>query len=840
MLVLGLCVGYRARATSQVELDEFARALGYRFTVVANRAGADCPNHEECFVSTLDLTMPTRPFPGRWSLYFSFVETIVAADTAFFDFNHVNGDLYRLVTKPGVRFEPGKTYSIKIQSGGHFFSEYYAMPNAFVADDTRAQVIAASRAVFDPQTGLEQLPFVTPMRDEAHQATNSRKDATRWSTPASQFEHNAKFIVRQARPEFAVIPTVREARHMGGAVLDLRAGVTLRITGTSLDELAPALAFLRGMGVPSFERGPVLSIEVKGKENASPESYRIVVKKRSGISIEATDTAGAAYALRSLAEQVGSDAGMLRPFVMVDAPRFAFRGLHIDVARNFHSKAELLKLIEQMGVYKLNRLHLHLGDDEGWRLQIAELPELTEIGSVRCFDPSETRCILPQLGAGPAGDGSVNGYFSRQDYIDILRAAHARQIEVIPSFDMPGHSRAAIRSMEVRYQRLMARGQPEAATKFRLVEPEDKTVYRSIQNYNDNTLNVCLPATYRFVNQVVGEVAAMHEAAGVPLRRYHIGTDETAGAWLNSPACQAFAKAQGIAPSQFTTYFVTRVAKDLADRKIQVAGWSDGIMQVDAAKIPGRLQANSWQRLYVEGIAQVHGQINQGLDVVLSTPDTTYFDMPYAPDPREPGYDWAARGVDVDRVFGFMPQNLPANATLINDIENHGVTVIDTVPVRAGLAVIGLQGQLWSETVRSDSEVDYKLFPRVIALAERAWHTGDWEIPYQPGRTYAANDGQLNVAAFRRDYQSFRDRLTVHLGWLDRAGVRYRIPPVGARIYDGRLEANVPYGDFAIEYRSPGGQWSRYRRPIAVVGRIELRAWARGRPGRAMTVDAAM
>ena len=177
---------------------------------------------------------------------------------------------------------------------------------------------------------------------------------------------------------------------------------------------------------------------------------------------------------------------------MEDAPRFGFRGLHIDLARNFHSKAEVLKLIDQMGRYKLNKLHLHLGDDEGWRLQIARLPELTEVGAYRCYDPSETRCLLPQLGAGPDRDTPVNGYLSRADYLQILRAAKARGIEVIPSFDMPGHSRAAIRSMEARYRRLMTAGRQAEAEQFRLAEPGDKTEYRSIQNYNDNTLNVCL------------------------------------------------------------------------------------------------------------------------------------------------------------------------------------------------------------------------------------------------------------------------------------------------------------------------------------------------------------
>src|SRR3546814_19715305 len=110
-----------------------------------------------------------------------------------------------------------------------------------------------------------------------------------------------------------------------------------------------------------------------------------------------------------------------------------------------------------MAAYKLNKLHLHLAEDEGWRIEIPALPELAEIGSKRCHDPSEATCLLPQLGAGPEGASGVNGYLTTADYVAIVKAADARQIGVIPSIDMPGNSRAAIRAMEVRNARLTAK-----------------------------------------------------------------------------------------------------------------------------------------------------------------------------------------------------------------------------------------------------------------------------------------------------------------------------------------------------------------------------------------------
>lgn len=172
--------------------------------------------------------------------------------------------------------------------------------------------------------------------------------------------------------------------------------------------------------------------------------------------------------------------------------------------------------------------------------EIDGLPELTDIGSKRCHDLEENTCLLPQLGSGPFADVPVNGFYSKQDYIDIVKYADARQIQVIPSMDMPGHSRAAIKSMEARYRKLVAEGKAEEAKTYLLSDAADTTVYSSVQYYNDNTLNVCMESTYQFVDKVIDEIVKLHQAAGQPLTRYHIGADETAGAWKQSPACLDF------------------------------------------------------------------------------------------------------------------------------------------------------------------------------------------------------------------------------------------------------------------------------------------------------------
>jgi hexosaminidase len=584
--------------------------------------------------------------------------------------------------------------------------------------------------------------------------------------------------------------------------------------------LEPALQQLLKAGVGGLTRGPELRIE--GGHGLPAQGYQLTVGS-GRILIVAAGSAAAAHALRSLAQQVAYEGGRLRPLAIQDSPRLDFRGLHVDVARNFHSKAELLKLVEQMAVYKLNKLHLHLGDDEGWRLEIKTLPELAQVGGFRCHDPSETRCLLPQLGAGPSRDTPVNGYLSQADYSEILAAAKARHIEVIPSFDMPGHSRAAIRSMEARYRRLIAAGRPREANLYRLVEPGDTTQYRSVQNYSDNTLNVCIPSTYRFIDTVVEELRRLHAAASTPLKTYHIGADETAGAWSGSPACQALMRSTGRKAPQLGALFIERVSNSLAKKGIVAAGWSDGLGHVNPRDMPAKVQSNIWSDLFTAAPAEAHRHANHGWKTVISVPNVTYLDIPYAPNPLERGYDWPSRGTDSFKVFSFMPENLAANASVMKDIQNKGPKSSDPEPLQPGRHITGLQGQLWSETVRNDSLVDYMLFPRLIPLAERAWHRGGWEPEYRPGAAYSYGDGQVNEAALLADWNSFAQRMRAHLALLDAAGVAYRLAPPGARIVNGTLEANSEFPGQPIEYRVRGSGWTPYTGPVAVRGAVELR-----------------
>ncbi len=819
-LALALAAGSAGAAPlTQAELDRAARELKVGFAVLENGVTGDCGTGEGgCYRGELSLTAPHGLPADGWALYFSHVERMRRVDDPRFRIEHVNGDLHRVTPAPGsAGLKAGETYRIGFRGGGSHLSAYYPMPNHYLAaEGLEARVVASTRPIIDPETGLESLPFVAPFIDEVRLERRSPEDRTVWATPARTYAANA------------ATPTA-----LGTGALDLSGGLAARLDGFDRADLVPAL-------VAAGETGRGVSLVVRKASKPRPAGGYGLTVDAEGVAIEAADAEGASNGLRTLAALRA--AGPTVPHLVIeDAPRFGFRGLHLDVARNFHSKALVLAVLEQMAAYKLNRLHLHLGDDEGWRLEIAGLPELTEIGGRRCHDLAEDRCLLPQLGSGPDEGAPVDGFYSAADYIEIVKAATARHIEVIPSFDMPGHSRAAIRSMDARARRLRAAGDEAGAARYLLSEAADRSVYDSIQHYRDNTINVCRESAYAFVAKVVDEVAALHERAGRPLKTYHIGADETPGAWVGSPACAALSKQTGVPVRKLGGYFIERVSARLAERGIMAAGWSDGMGDADARRMPAAVQSNLWAPLFGGATDVGREQAGQGWRVVVSVPEATYLDAPNAVDPYERGYDWMSRVTDSRKLFDFMPESLSVHAEIWTDLENRPVTATD----KGGRAARfdGMQAQLWSETIRSDDQVEYMLFPRLLAFAERAWRRANWEpAPAPGGGTYGPETRTFSLAARAerdREWAGFARRVgTVELRRLDQAGIDYRIPTVGAVIEDGLLKANLEFPGLSIEHRVAGGRWIPYAGPTPATGEMEIRARSADgrRAGRTVTV----
>ena len=188
------------------------------------------------------------------------------------------------------------------------------------------------------------------------------------------------------------------------------------------------------------------------------EAYQLRIDKQK-IRIGANTYGGMVYAIQSLVQiDVAAQIGSNRlPLVDIeDAPRFAYRGFLLDISRNFYGLDKIKQLVDLMSIYKLNYLDLKLTDDEGWRLEIPGLPELTEVGAKRGYTKDEQDRLIPMYGSGADGGETGNGFLSQQDFIDLLQYARVRNVTVIPQISFPSHARAAVVSMEARRQRFLA------------------------------------------------------------------------------------------------------------------------------------------------------------------------------------------------------------------------------------------------------------------------------------------------------------------------------------------------------------------------------------------------
>jgi hexosaminidase len=809
-----------------------------KYRVITNVPSDKCDSKiadGACFESEISFTSDKAIAAKDWTIHFSQIAPIQSFESGEFSVKHLNGDLHQITLKESFAgFAANETKSIVVRGMFWSLAESDVMPNYIVsAPGLSAHVIKSTVPYIDKDSGLEILPHVETFTNYETQFKRTASDKTKWLTSSALYQRNANLVTNKMSLAHAIVPTPKFIDIADDSrFIDISNGLDVSLGNVKADEVNAALLRLSTLGVKQTEKGFPLRLSVVQNEQKIIGSYQLNITS-DVIEVIGVDTNGVFNGLQSLASLVNLGDTRLPELNVVDEPHYQFRGMLVDVARNFHSKDFILKLLDQMAAYKLNKLHLHLGDDEGWRLEIPSLPELTEIGGQRCFDPSEEKCLMAQLGAGIDTNSAVNGYYSVDDYQQILQAATARHIQVIPSLDMPGHSRSSVKAMTARYKKYQALEDEAKATEFLLEDFDDTTTYSSVQFYGDNTINACLESSYAFVTEVMLQVKKIHADAGQPLTRYHIGADETAGAWIESPACKKFVanNDKGVTDMKdLGAYFVERVAGILSELDIETAGWSDGMEHTRVENMPAIVQANAWDALFWGGHDKVHQLANRNWQIVISTPDALYFDFPHEADPKEHGYYWASRHTNTEKVFQFMPANLPVHAEFWLDREDKHYTADDTkTPLAEGQKYLGIQGQLWSENVRTDDMVEHKIFPRLLALAERAWHQADWAVPYNyQGASYSSS---TNV--FTKKMQATRDKkwseFANTLGQkefdkLEIADISYRLPTVGAIIEAGKLFANIAFPGLTIEYQVNDGEWLQYKQAVAISGSVKVRS----------------
>lgn len=832
---------------SQKDIDKIAANLDVKYRLVTNVPNDKCDAkiaNGACFEVELSFTAKEAISAKGWAIHFSQILPAQSSEAKEFRVVHLNGDLHKISLLDNFSgFKKGETKRATFRTKFWMLSETDALPNYLVtAPNLHARVISSTRPIIDSESGLEILPFVEPFTDETTQFKRTSNDKTQWLTSNKLYQRNLKNVNQLMEKSFkvarAIIPTPKSTQYdENNTSVNVSKGVKVNFSNVPVAEVDTALKRLTILGLKQTQQGFPISLKINPNDRKTMGSYKLSITK-AGISIIGVDGNGVFNGLQSLASLYTVGENTLPVMEVNDEPHYVFRGMLVDVARNFHSKAFILSLLDQMAAYKLNKLHLHLGDDEGWRLEIPSLPELTEISSKRCFDTQEQSCLIPQLGAGVDTSASVNGFYSVSDYQEILKAATARHIQVIPSLDMPGHSRAAMKAMTARYNKYQALEDEVKANQFLLDDFEDKTQYSSVQYYNDNTINVCLESSYAFVVEVMQQVKKIHSDAGQPLTRYHIGADETAGAWVNSPACKAFVENndKGVTKmSELGAYFIERVAGILSNLDIETAGWSDGMEHTRKENMPAIVQANAWDVLFWGGHDKVHGLANRDWQIVISSPDALYFDFPYEADPKEHGYYWASRHTNTEKLFQFMPDNLPAHAEIWLDREDNPYIADDTKsPLNKGQKFLGIQGQLWSENTRTDELAEHKIYPRLLALAERAWHLPRWAVPYNyKGAVYSQDTKALTLDMKKsrdENWQVFSKVLgQKEFPKLELADIDYRLPTVGAVIEKGILKANIAFPGLRMEYQLNSENdntqpWVAYDEPVKVETSVNVRS----------------
>lgn len=780
--------------------------------------------------------------PAGWRLYFTSAMGISTAGVAGgFNIEHVNGDIYRIFPDAAFSLLPGAAARITYNYDDPVLNCSAAPAGMYLVRDSA------------PDKGYPVEDFVVaPIKDPS----------AGFITPAQIYARNSLIKDIPAADLPAIFPTPAVYTALKGEFLLGRkaricADAALRAEAEYLaDELAPLLG-----GRPRIVAAGNGADIVLGKAAMGAEAYRLAVSPGK-IEITASGPAGAFYGIQSLKSLMpptawaGTGTEIRIPAADVrDAPRFGYRGLLLDVARNFKKKEQVLKVLDLMSLYKLNVLHFHIIDDEGWRLEIPGLPELTEVGARRGHTADGKKMLPPSYGAGPEpGRSLASGYYTRADFIEILKYAARRHIAVIPEIESPGHSRAAIRAMDARYERLRSYGKSAEAEQYLLRDLNDASQYRTAQGWNDNVMCVALPSTYSFMEKVIGEIQGMYKEAGAPLDTIHLGGDEVpAGAWEKSPAILALmAGNPGLKTvDDLWYYYFGRMNAMLKKRGLFLSGWEEaGLRKVlaDGKKqiVPNPDFANENFRLHVWNNVIGWGAedlpyrlANAGYKVVLSCVGNNYFDLAYVKSPDEPGYYWGGY-VDVDKPFYFIPYDYyrstrenaagdPADLAYFNGKERL------TDYGRSNIA--GIQGLLWGENIKNNESLEYMILPKLLGLAERAWaQDPQWAVEKDTDTARELYDQAWSVFVNTVGKREL-PRLDRYHG-----GFAYRIPPAGAAIEDGKVFVNIQLPGFDLRYTSDGSEPTarsgKYTGPITGKGLIKIKAFnALGRGGKTTTIE---
>ncbi len=415
-------------------------------------------------------------------------------------------------------------------------------------------------------------------------------------------------------------------------------------------------------GVYRFTEEPSVRFRRVSPEMICAEGYVVTVNAR-GVTVSASDEAGEFYAMQTLRQMTGNGRHKeIRCCRIEDYPRFPYRGMHFDVSRHFRSVDFLKKQIDAMAMFKMNRMHIHLTDAAGWRMQIDAFPRLTQVGAWRI---GQTWKEWTSTGARYSEEGSADaagGYYTKDELRDLVGYAAQRHITVIPEIEMPGHSEEVLAA----YPELGCSGEA----------------------YKGSDFCVGNDAVFEFLETVLTEVMDVF-----PSEYIHIGGDEAGKQhWKTCPKCQERMRQEGIEDVDgLQSYMIRRIGRFVSSKGRRIIGWDeilDGGLAPDATVM-------SWRG--TEGGIQA---MEMGHDVIMTPGRYCYLDHAQDAPFKEPesigGY------LPMDSVYVYEPVEPSMPADKVHHLK-------------------GLQANLWAEYIPTDEHAEYMYWPRAFAIAETAW-----------------------------------------------------------------------------------------------------------------------
>ena len=786
---------------------------------------------------TLDITNKTNnDISSLWSLHWNQISALVDSESIPKNtkYEYVAGQSYNILSFGNdYTLKKDETISIDLkQRGGVKRKSDFPMGGFVVTDDD-----------------ILNVKFINLWQNA--------KDIQKLDIPTAndRFNYNISNKLLDKSQLDLIIPTPNKIDFFEGQ-MDLKTKYSINIDESLNLNFDFAKSLMSGVA-KIVSNNEEADIKISFIENLTKESYELNIDNNS-ISIFASDRAGALYGLQSL-KQIFLVAKLeetaIRNLKITDSPKFSYRGMLLDISRNFYGPKKIKQILDYLSFFKINHLDFRLTDDEGWRLEIPGLEELTEVGSKRGYTKDESDNLIPIYGSGPDSNSSPgSGYLSKSEFMDILKYANERNITIIPQISYPSHIRSAIISVNARYQKYMKLGDKGEAEKYLLIDPNDESEYYSAQGFDDNIVCICRESAFNFYEKVIDEVYLMYKEAGVEMKKFGVGADEIPyGAWRKSPLCDKFMEEKSITGDYDALYQYQqrRIYDKLSSYGLTMTGWDDILLRL-TEKNQSETQIKDffkdddillfvWNNSWGGGRQDmIYKYANLGYKTIMSNSSAFYFDMVDDKDFDNIGLSWSGYAdykdiwtVDVFDIFN------DSYGVKKNNISTDYINKSEKIDPKNRDNIIGIQSQIWGETIVDEDVLDYMFMPNIIVFSQKAWSQDDsW---------MSISDKEIKNQTLEIEWNKFTNNLGQRvLPIVDEifGGLSYDLPKPGGIIVNDSLYANTVFPGLDIKYTLngtvPDSNSENYTTPVKIKTDdvVHLRLFdKKGRGGNDIKVD---